>query len=168
MTRRHIHYEAAFEDYLRSQGIPYIAVDEQRQVIFAGSRVKSFDFLVYRDLRRRWIVDVKGRQYPYVTRTSRRYWENWITRADLDGLANWQEVFGEGFEAMLVFAYWLTQDDERVPPVYIHCCGDRRYAFLCVPLAEYRRHCRIRSRRWGTVTLPVATFRQVARPIQRL
>ena len=48
MTRRHIHYEAAFEDYLRSEGIAYVAVDEQEKAIFSGARVKSFDFLLYR------------------------------------------------------------------------------------------------------------------------
>ena len=48
MTQRHIHYEAAFEDYLRSRGWPYIPVDEQKKAIFAGARIKSFDFLVYR------------------------------------------------------------------------------------------------------------------------
>ena len=48
MARRHNHYEAAFEDYLRSRGWPYLPVDEQKKAIFAGARVKSFDFLVYR------------------------------------------------------------------------------------------------------------------------
>ena len=101
MTRRHIHYETAFEDYLRSQGIPYVPVDEHKKVIFAGGRVKSFDFLVYREGGQKWLVDVKGRKYPYDTQSSKRYWENWITRADIDGLASWQKAFGDGFQAAL-------------------------------------------------------------------
>jgi len=36
MTKRNNHYEAAFEDYLRSQGVPYVLVDEARRAIFAG------------------------------------------------------------------------------------------------------------------------------------
>ena len=50
--RRHIHYEAAFEDYLRSRGWPYLPVDEHRKAIFSGARIKSFDFLVYPPGRR--------------------------------------------------------------------------------------------------------------------
>ena len=61
MTRRHIHYEAAFEDYLRSRGVPYVPVDEAKRAIFAGDKLKSFDFLVYPGGQRHWIVDVKGR-----------------------------------------------------------------------------------------------------------
>ena len=47
MTRRYIHYEAAFEDYVISRGWPYVPVLEQRRVIFSGARVKSFDLMVY-------------------------------------------------------------------------------------------------------------------------
>ncbi len=168
MTKRHIHYEAAFEDYLRSQGIPYIPVDEQRKVIFAGARVKSFDFLVYRDGGEKWIVDVKGRKYPYVTEANRRYWENWVTRDDLAGLASWQEAFGAGFLAVFVFAYWLTDDDLlRRPTPHVHPYGDQRYAFLCITLDAYRSQCRPRSDKWDTVTLPTAVFRALATPIQQ-
>jgi hypothetical protein len=167
MTRRHIHYEAAFEDYLRSRGIPYVPVDEQKKVIFAGARIKSFDFLVYRDRGRKWLVDVKGRKYPYDTKSSRRYWENWITRSDLDGLALWEKVFGRGFESVLIFAYWLVGSEDRLPTPHVHTYAEQHYAFLCVPLEVYRRHCRRRSAKWDTVTLPAATFRRHAKPIQQ-
>ncbi|MHC4674764.1 MAG: HYExAFE family protein, partial [Planctomycetota bacterium] len=64
MTRRHIHYEAAFEDYLRSRGVPYVPVDEARRAIFSGAKIKSFDFLVYPGNEHHWIVDIKGRKFP--------------------------------------------------------------------------------------------------------
>lgn len=67
--RKHIHYEAAFEDYLRSRGVPYIPVEEARRAIFAGERIKSFDFIVYPAGQRNWIVDVKGRAFPTSPRT---------------------------------------------------------------------------------------------------
>ncbi len=36
------HYEAAFEAYLRQQGVPYIAVDETRRSVMAdGQSIKS-------------------------------------------------------------------------------------------------------------------------------
>ncbi len=100
MTRKNIHYEAAFMDYLRSRGVPYVPVDETRRILFAGEKIKSFDLIVYAPGRRHWIVDVKGRQFPYITEDgARRYWENWVTREDLIGLREWETVFGAGFEA---------------------------------------------------------------------
>jgi hypothetical protein len=40
MAHRHVHYEAAFEDYIRSRGWPYIPVDEQKKEIFSGAGMK--------------------------------------------------------------------------------------------------------------------------------
>jgi hypothetical protein len=167
MTRRHIHYEVAFEDYLRSQGIPYIAVDEQRKAIFAGSRVKSFDFLVYRGDGDTWLVDVKGRKFPYDTADGqKRYWENWVTREDLTGLTHWEKAFGAGFRGMFVFAYLLAAGGERLPSIHVHPFGGECYAFMCISLADYRASCRTRSASWDTVSMPAARFRASAVPIQ--
>lgn len=168
MTRRHIHYEAAFEDYLRSQGLPYIPVDEQRKVIFAGARIKSFDFLVYRPSGPTWLVDVKGRKFPYNGVGGKRYWENWVTRDDLEGLAEWQRVFGQGFCAMLVFVYWLVGTGQRLPTSYVHTFRDEHYSFLCIRLDDYQAHCRRRSPKWDTLTVPAPVFRKLATPIHLL
>ncbi len=165
MTRRHNHYEAAFQDYLRSRGLPYIAVDEQRKAIFAGARIKSFDFLVYPPSHRAWLADIKGRKFPYDHPGGKRYWENWVTRGDLQGLAEWQQAFGEGFEARLVFAYWLTGSSERLPTVQVHTYRDRYYCFFAVRLDEYASHCRPRSGKWQTVALSARAFRELARPL---
>ncbi len=58
--KRHVHYEVAFEDYLRSRGVPYVAVDEARKAVFVGTEVKSFDFLVYVPDGRKLNDDVTG------------------------------------------------------------------------------------------------------------
>lgn len=166
MTRRHIHYEAAFEDYLRSRGVPYIPVDESRKAIFAGNRVKSFDFLVYRPGGEKWLVDVKGRKFPYDTDGQKRYWENWVTREDISGLEHWQRAFGAGFAAVFVFAYHLQTPIDRPPTGELHLFRDESYAFMCVSLADYRAACRPRSSSWDTVSMPTARFRELARPIQ--
>lgn len=166
MTRRHIHYEAAFEDYLRSQGIAYIPVDEQKKAIFAGARVKSFDFLVYRRQGETWLVDVKGRKFPYDTPSHKRYWENWLTTDDLEGLKQWQDVFGQGFTAMLVFAYFLQGPIEKQPTSLVHPFRGEYYAFLAISAADYARHARPRSAKWQTVTVPAKIFRELAKPIQ--
>ena len=45
MANRDNHYEAAFEEYLRSRGVPYVAVDEaKRSVLSNGASIKSLDF----------------------------------------------------------------------------------------------------------------------------
>jgi len=167
MARRDRHYENAFEDYLRSRGIPYVSVNEQRQAIFAGQRVKSFDFLVYPGGAHHWIVDVKGRKFPYIDADGgKRYWENWVVREDLDGLTEWQEVFGDDFAAYFLFTYWLDGPPDRWPAGRPHVFNEQEYAFWAVRLDDYQRHCRKRSDRWGTLTVPTSIFREIARPIE--
>jgi hypothetical protein len=191
MARRHVHYEAAFEDFLRSCGLPYIAVNEHRKAIFAGGRVKSFDFVVYHQKGTTWLVDVKGRQFPYETTVrrraiprevrrpiadraldtrhgvrQRRYWENWVTREDLDGLACWEDAFGAGFVGMFVFAYQLRGSAARLAEAPVHPFRDGRYAFLAIAAGAYRDHCRLRSPKWETLSMPARVFRRLARPLQ--
>jgi hypothetical protein len=44
VANRDNHYEAAFEDYLRARGIPYVAVDEaKRSLLSSGASIKSLD-----------------------------------------------------------------------------------------------------------------------------
>lgn len=92
-----LHYEAAFEDYLRKNGLPYIAVDEAKKALFAGAKLKSFDFVVYRPTGQNLLVDVKGRLCPLRKSTTL---QNWTTREDIDDLRQWQEIFGDGFSAV--------------------------------------------------------------------
>ena len=165
MAQRHIHYEAAFEDFLRSRGWPYIPVDEQKKAIFAGARVKSFDFIVYPAGKKAWLVDVKGRKFPYEGKGGKRYWENWVTRDDLEGLRRWEKVFGDGFEPGLVFAYWLTGPAGRDPTSQIHVFRNECYSFLWISVLDYAAHARQRSPKWDTVTVPAAAFRRLVRPL---
>jgi hypothetical protein len=166
MTQRHVHYEAAFEDFVRSRGWPYVPIDERKKAIFAGARIKSFDFLVYPPGRRGWIADVKGRKFPYEVNGTRRYWENWVTVEDLDGLARWQSVFGEGFEAVLVFAYWLIDPRRDLPDTALHWFRQESYAFLWVPAGVYGANARRRSTRWDTMSMSQRRFRSLARPME--
>ncbi len=165
MARRSIHYEAAFEDFLRSEGVPYVAVDEARKAIFAGARIKSFDFLVYGQGSATWLADIKGRRFPYDFDGARSYWENWVTGADLEGLRSWQEAFGGPFRAAFVFAYWLEGPEKAWPRTLIHTYRDRFYGFLAVPLADYAALCRRRSTRWDTFSVPRGRFREIVRPV---
>ena len=166
MARRSNHYEAAFEDYARSRGWPYVPVDEQRKAIFAGSRIKSFDFLVYPQdgSGKTWLVDVKGRKFPYECAGGPRYWENWVTREDLEGLSRWRGAFGDGFEPVLLFAYWLLAPPWKEPTQDVHLFQGRYYAFFPVFAEEYAEHARRRSPKWGTVSVATRRFRSLVRP----
>lgn len=162
--KAHIDYEAAFEHYLQAQQVPYVAVDEAKRAAFRDAKLKSFDFIVYSKGATNWLVDIKGRRWATRANNTRPAWENWVTQADVDGLAQWQEVFGAGFAALLVFAYRLDANGE--PPVeVVHTFREARYVFAGVALDEYRTSARLRSPKWGTVSMPVREFAARVRPI---
>ncbi len=166
MAQRHIHYEAAFEDYVRSRGWPYIPVDEQKKAIFSGARIKSFDFILYRPGQTAWLVDIKGRKFPCKGVQKGRYWENWVTVEDLQGLQEWIGVFGEGFEPVFIFTYWLAGATDLEGQASVHSFRDRHYAMVWVSALEYAEHAKTRSPKWGTVSVPSDTFKKLIRPIE--
>ena len=81
MANRDNHYEAAFEEYLRSRGVPYVAVDEaKRSVLSDGASIKSLDFIVSSPglasgCPISWLVDVKGRKFPSGD-IQKQYWKD--------------------------------------------------------------------------------------------
>ncbi|MHC5112552.1 MAG: HYExAFE family protein [Planctomycetota bacterium] len=165
MAQAHNHYEAAFEDFVRARAWPYVSVNEHRKAILSGGRIKSFDFLLYRPQSKVWLVEVKGRKFPYLGPAGSRYWENWVTDEDLQDLARWNDVFGSGFEAVLVFAYWIKARERKAPPTQLHLFRGEYYAFLWIPAREYEFASRNRSRKWKTVSLATADFKRLARPL---
>ena len=61
MANRDNHYEAAFEEFLRSRGVPYVAVDEaKRSLMGDGASIKSLDFIVSASGGTSWLVDCEG------------------------------------------------------------------------------------------------------------
>src|SRR3954454_19900093 len=102
---RNVHYEAAFEGYLRDKGIPYVAVDEAKKALFANAKLKSFDFVVYSKTGPNLLVDVKGRQLR--NRTGWRGFETWWTEQDVADLMQWEQVFVDGYKRLLAFVYWI-------------------------------------------------------------
>jgi len=165
MAQRHHHYDAAFEDFVRSRGWPYVPVNEQRRAVFGERRVKSFDYLVYPPNRMALLVEIKGRKFPYDGKGGKRFWENWVTLEDLVDLGRWATIFGSGFEPVLVFVYWLVGFHERQPSASVHVFRNRSYAFLRVSAGEYGSVARHRSTQWDTVDVSRPVFRSLVRPL---
>lgn len=165
--KSHVHYEAAFENFLQTLRLPYVAVDEAKKAIFRDARLKSFDFIVYSTGATNWLADIKGRRWAGRKGARRPAWENWVTQADLDGLEQWQRVFGSGFAGLLVFAYWVPADS--CPPAETtHTFRGATYVFAGVPLDDYVAHARIRSPKWETMNMPAADFARFVRPMIHL
>lgn len=162
MADRSVHYEAAFEAFLRDRRIPYVAVDEAKKALFANARLKSFDFVVYSKGGPNLLIDVKGRSLR--NRTGRSGFETWATEQDVNDLMQWEEVFGDGFKAVLTFVYWIEPPIAPEPGMFEH--RDKWYLLMGVDLAEYRNHMRRRSAKWETVCLPAQEFRSLARPLE--
>lgn len=168
MTDRSVHYEAAFEDFLRRRGCPCVPVDQAKRAIFAEAKIKSFDFLVYSSCGPNLVADVKGRKFtvgPAGAVKGGRAYENWVTREDIESLRQWEQVFGDGFAAVLVFAYWLQGPLRRAPFQDIHIFRDRHYAFMGILLGDYVVAAQPRSAKWQTLCLPTRQFLQKARDI---
>ncbi|MDX2197395.1 MAG: HYExAFE family protein [Phycisphaerae bacterium] len=162
--KSHIHYEAAFDACLRTRGVPFVPVDEGKKATFRDAKLKSFDFIVYSTQGTNWLVDIKGRRWQARRPGRKPAWENWITQEDCDGLRQWEAVFGAGFRAMLVFAY-LLESTVGAPPELLYTHQEQSYIFVGIPLADYAAHARLRSPKWGTITMPTAAFAERCRPL---
>lgn len=162
------HYEAAFEAYLQWHRLGYVAVDETRRAQLGDGSLKSLDFIVYGEGGTRLLVDVKGRRFPAGAEGRwRRVWECWSTDEDMEGLKRWGELFGPGYQGVLVFAYEMLFDEELpADALDLWTWRGRRYLLRAVGADDYRRHMQRRSPRWRTVTLPSRAYREFARPFQ--
>jgi hypothetical protein len=167
MANRDNHYEAAFEEYLRHRGAPYIAVDEARRSLLAnGESIKSLDFVVSaRSVM--WLIDIKGRRFPSGD-NQKQYWKNWSTRDDLRSLGQWESLFGPSFCALFVFAYNIVGDRAPLPPGQLFEHRQKLYGFVAVRLSDYASYAHPISPSWDTVAMPTADFRRLARPMDEL
>jgi hypothetical protein len=161
------HYEAAFEAYLQWHRHCYVAVDETRRSLLGDGPVKSVDFIVHGVGGARLVVDVKGRRFPGgKPERPRHVWECWTTRDDLDGLERWAELFGPGYRGLLVFAYHVLPTIELPDDTEdLWTWHGRRYLLRAVVAEDYRQYMRVRSPRWGTVSLAQGDFRRLVRPL---
>ncbi len=175
MANRDNHYEAAFEQFLRMRGVPYVAVDEaKRSLLGDGASLKSLDFIVSglasdsgaaRPVR--WLIDVKGRRFPSGD-IRKQYWKNWSTRDDLRSLARWEALFGPEFRGLFVFAYDVLGNRSPLPAEQLQEYRGGLYGFVAVSLRDYAAHARPISPKWDTWAMPAAEFRRFAKPLDEL
>jgi hypothetical protein len=170
MVKRTNHYDVAFEEYLRGTCTPYVAVDEQRRARLADASLKSMDFIVTSRRFQNLLVDVKGRRFPSGGEGTGvgHKWENWATEDDIRSLLRWQQVFGNGFRSMLLFAYEIVDPrftGELGRPFTHH---GRLYSFFGVWADQYHLAMRTRSTSWETVSLRSHNYRDLRIPISEL
>jgi len=165
MAIRTNHYDLAFEEYLRFTKTPYVVVDEKRRALLKLASLKSMDFIVHSRRGHNLLVDVKGRRFPSGGLSNPHRWENWATEDDIQSLLEWQNVFGDGFRALLVFAYHIVEAGRAAEFPSVFEFRERRYAFFGVWVDNYRSRMKTRSTSWETVSLPSSDFRELRFPI---
>ena len=94
--------------------------------------------------------------------------ECWVSREDVDGLADWQRILGSGHLAVFVFAYQIENIDVDFDGREVYESSRGRYVFFAVRLDEYRRCMKLRSPKWQTLNLPAEKFRESAVQMQQL
>jgi hypothetical protein len=165
---RHNHYEAAFAAFLRDRRVCHIAVDETRRSYEEdNASVKSVDFIVQGKLGERYVVDVKGRQFPGTSKGQpKRTWECWVTRDETDDAQKWATKFGSNYRALFVFSYHLVGADL---PAHnndtLWTWQERRYLLRAIPVDEFTEVMQQRSPKWSTVYLHTADFQRLVRPL---
>lgn len=168
MAHRRFHYDRAFEHYLRSNGIPYVAVDEAKRALHGRTqqiKLKSFDFVVYSEAGDNLLIDVKGRKHSGKTG---RALQNWVTRDDVVSLKKWSAIFGEGFDPAFVFLFWCEAPPPDALFMEVFEFAERWYSVLTVRVVDYEKYMRRRSAKWDTVALPAEVFGRLAEPLQQL
>ena len=171
MAQRRHHYEQAFEHYLRSRRMPYVAVDEAKKALLPSgmklSCLKSFDFMIYGS-KTNLLIEVKGRKVRQGRSGSSGRLESWVTQEDVDSLLAWQGLFGDGFEAALVFIYWFDSMPQTSLFEEMFVFKDRWYAMRALQVDPYSQAMRVRSPKWGTVDLSRADFERLSQRLEDL
>ncbi len=157
------HYERAFEAYLRTLRVPYLAISEKhRNAVAQGLSIKTPDFLLSPLAESPWIVDVKGRRFSGTD----GYWKHWATWDDLIGMRRWESLFGRGFRGLFVFAYEIRGPWSPLPPEKLFTYRGRLYGFVALESERYIPEVRLLSPRWNTYSMPTERFRRLARPFE--
>lgn len=137
MTKRkgkYANYEKIFEDFLRRKKILYIAINEFKRPLFKNKKVKNFDFII-NTKRGTFLLEVKGKQFPYVSSSGKNYWENWIVKDDILGLSIWSKKLK--LPAFIVYVYFIKEKEELK---YFKNIIEGKYGIVCISLENYLKY----------------------------
>lgn len=176
MAQRRHQYERAFESFLRTRQIPYVAVNEAKKALLPdgaslavsipeeGIRsLKSFDFVIYGS-GVNLLVEIKGRKLSAASANATPRLESWVTLDDIDSLQVWESLFGFGFEPAFVFVYRCeVQPPDGLFQEVFEFEGTW-FVLRAVLLSAYVERMRTRSPRWRTVHLSKSDFEQISHP----
>ncbi len=90
--------------------------------------------------------------------------ECWTTLADLTSLQQWEQRFGPGFVAAIVFVYWCEGEPPSALYQEVFEFRKRWYALRAVRVQQYVSCMRVRSPKWGTVDLAPSDFARISQP----
>jgi hypothetical protein len=90
--------------------------------------------------------------------------ECWTTLADLTSLQQWEQRFGPGFVAAIVFVYWCEGEPPGALYQDVFEFRKRWYALRAVRVQQYVSCMRVRSPKWGTVDLAPSDFARISQP----
>jgi len=158
-------YERAVEHYLRTHRLPYLSINQRRRPLAAYRPLKNFDLLVRARSGQHYLVEVKGRQFPYVHRGKKVFWENWVHEEDLEGLRLWRDYFGFGFTGLVCYAYLITEPEYLDTFASRSQWKERTFGLVALTLEDFLRWGERRSASWKAWHIPPTQFRQLIRPL---
>lgn len=170
MRRRgnHSHYENAVEAYLRENNYPYVSTLESQRVVYNGTTIKNFDFML--PGKRILFVDIKGRKFGYES-TPGNIFENWILEDDIESLKTWRSLGSSNQQAYLLYAYCLPDLDMPLPNVFVDntfVYNGKVYAFLAITIEDYINNSKQRSLKPRAVCVSRKLFATLVRPLAQV
>lgn len=158
----HSHYEKMFETVLRNSQILYIAINEAKRPIFQNNKIKNFDFIIF-SKNGIFLIDIKGKQFPYEHKKSKNYWENWITKDDISGLQTWSKKMN--FKGIILFPYFIkyNKDTKYFKDIIIY--KRRKYGLVAIDAFDYLKNCKIRSKEFNAIYISRKRFKTLVKPL---
>lgn len=160
------HYERCFEDFLRRQEVLYLSIDETKQPKYDGRGIKNFDFIVS-SFNGKFLIEIKGKTFPYISASRINLWENWIKKSDISGLKLWANHFN-AFTPLLVFPYQIASSkyiNEIKDNSDIVAFDGRTYGIVAIELAAYYTNAKSRSSSWDAINVSRKLFSELVRPV---
>ncbi len=166
MVKRNVLYEVAFEDYLRTKQVPYVAINEAKRPVVEGKKMKNFDFIVH-SKKKNLLVEIKGKHFPYISSSGwKTYWENWIKKDDVEGLEYWQKKFGPNFRSIIVYCYYIRDVSDCSNFAVVHLFKGTNYGLVGIALEDFEKNAKPRSTKFdNAIYISRKVFPMLAKPL---